>query len=198
MTTNATNLTPRIITRRNYDGSDVSIHSAMFGFATRTLNGIAGEFQVDKSNEKAATILKGCKATAKQEIANQLMGSKFIVDRSGAEIAVGVSQPGGFGSAVRNLIKEIVPTGENETFYGEADIANPDVREAIRYKILLKSILMYGQLIYVNKQDQNLLTFTVTGEQKGEGLVEAIFMGAAEEKDLFISIAETTNFTLIN
>lgn len=193
--TDALILKPTIYSRYSLNGGPLKVHSASFMFRIKTLAEIAQEFNILKTNEKATTITKGCKATARPNIAEQLKGHKFLIDRVGRELPISI---GHFSSAVLDLINneaELIPSDANEKF--EIDLFG-DTREAIRYKLLLKSIFMHGKLLFNNEDDPNLIMFRVDAEPCGEALVNAVFMNGSEDRDLFVSFTETTDFRLEN
>lgn len=189
----AKNLTPRIITRRNFDTGAVDVLSAHFAFGVRTLVAIADEFGVEKSNEKATTIMRGFNRNANVEVAHKIKGHRFILDRSGRSLPMFL---GHFTPQTRDIVSNITVCGGNEGFYKDEEMLNVDLQEAVKYKVLLKQILMLSRLLYINKTDQNILTFEVTGDSHGEGLIQAVFQGGAEDRDLYFSLTETTNFKL--
>lgn len=189
---NVKDLTPRIVTTPNYRTNGVNFHSAYFGFGNSNMSAIAREWNVEKSNAKDSTIMRGVTHWGDSSVASKLVGHRFLVDRQGRAIAPFL---GFFTNAARELATDIVIDGE-ENFYQPEDMGDQDVREAVRYKCFLKKLLLYSKLVYCNPQDQSMITFEVTGQQTGEGLIQAIFGGGVEEADLFLSFTEITNFSL--
>lgn len=186
----------RVISRTNLLTGKPAIHSASCVFNIKNLQSISAEFEVSKTNEKSTTILKGCKNKARLKIAERLAGHKFLIDRSGRELPISI---GSFSPEVIELLSdngdpELIPSDTNELFTN-GDLSG-EVRDAIRFKLLLKSILMHSKLLYNNENDPNLLTFRIDTEQCGDGLINALFMNGSEDRDIYVSFTETTNFKL--
>lgn len=181
---------PRVISRANIDHSETSVHSAIFCWNIRTLDRIVSEFGCDRSNEKATTIQRGCRKTSNIEIAKKLAGKMFLVDMEGREPPI---MMGKFAQDTLSVIQDFVPDSMNEPFiedlYGEA-------RDATKFKLMMKSVIQYSRLLYVNEKDENLILMEVTTEPCGDGLVNAMFRAGSQDADLWCAITEATNFTL--
>ena len=187
-------LDPRIVTVRDFATDKVETTSAQFAFGCRNLPAIAKEWSVDRSNAKDLTISRGVQHWSDRELALKLVGHTFMIDRDGRNMMPAL---GRFSPAVKDALRDIVVTGETETFYSEDELLDESVRVAIRVKIFLKKILRYCRLTAINHTDGNIICFTVTGEDNSsDGLVSCLFQGGVEEKDLFITITETTDFEL--
>jgi hypothetical protein len=186
-------LTPRLITTNSLEKQSVDVNSVHIGFGNSNIASIAKEWDINRSNAKDTTIMNGVREAADRDIALQIKGHQFMIDRSGRQMAPFL---GHFTSKLRELASAIVVDGGSEHIYDENQMLESDVVEAVRYKILLKKILLYSRITFCNHQDGNLITFEVTGEETGEPLVQAVFQGGAEEQDLYLSLTETTNFSL--
>lgn len=184
----------RTVTRRNFESPEEPLVGCVcFTFNIGKLGRIAKEFDTDKTNEKVTTIEKGVHGMGRQEIAERLNGRKFLVDRRGRQF------PDPFGPFSPDVIDEVekfMPTPDNEQFISDVDLVN-DVREATKFKLWFKSILAYCHIVHINGQDSDLLQFQIRSEPNHTGgFLQALFMGGAEEKDLNVSLCETTHFKL--
>jgi len=186
----AIDLTARVRTKANHANGTFDVLGAHFGFGMGSLVGIANEFGVKKSNEKPATILRGCEHTADLEAATRLAGTQFLVHCKGREFAHLFK----ISDNVRNFVGELSVSGLEETFYSEDDMADSDIREAIQYKIMFKKVLSYCKVIYNNSRDDDLVIVEVTTQKNGEGAIESVFRGGVDECDILLSITEVTNF----
>jgi len=184
-------LKPQVRTRYNEKLGKTMKHSATFRFNISNLNDIAREFGVTKTNEKATTIVKGCQAVGNADIAAKLIGRRFLVDTSGRELPACV---GHFDDLTVSIADSFSPTYDNELF--ETDLTG-SVFEAIKYKLLLKAIALYGKLLHANAKDDKLMTFEVMSEPVGGGLIEALFQSGTSETPIDISLTEITNFKLM-
>jgi len=187
----AKDITPRYITHNNLRDDTVDVSSIHVGFGNSSIKGIALEWGVDRSNAKDTTIIKGVQERADREVAERVVGHRFLVDRGGRNMAPFL---GRFSQEVRDSVKLITPDGTNEFLYPQNQMLDPAVLEAVKYKIWLKQILLYSRLEHSNHLDGNLLTFCVTGQETGEGLVGALFQGGNENCDLYLSMTEITDF----
>lgn len=186
----AIDLTPRMRTKARPGADGVDILGAHVGFGMATLVKIANEFGVNKSNEKPATILRGCEKWADLETAQKLEGVQLMIHCKGREF------PDLFkmGKTIQAVAADQEVSGETEAFYTDDDLVNHEVREAIRYKMLLKKVLSFCKVIYANAKDQDLVLVEITTQKNGESAIDAIFRGGAEEMDAMLSITEVTNF----
>lgn len=183
-------LDPTIVTRQNLAAGNGSVLtcSAQFTFNVKTLADIANEFDVDKSNEKGVTILRGCKRQARKDLADYLRGRKFLIDRAGRELPTAM---GSFEPETLKVISSFVPDSDNERFE-----INPVglTYEAIRFKLFLKSVLQFARLLYTNEQDENLMMFVIDSDpHAGEGFIEALFQAGGEDRNIHVSMTEVTN-----
>lgn len=181
---------PRVISRASMNHNRVTIHSARFCFAIKTLDRIAAEFGCDKSNDKSVTLLRGAKATADADIASRLVGKRFMVDMAGREIPIAL---GKFSQDTLDIVEEQVPDSMNEQFVQDL---TGEARDATKFKLMLKAILMYGRVMYLNDRDQNIIMFEVISEPTGEGLVNAVFRAGSDDADLWCSITEASEFSM--
>lgn len=181
---------PRVISRRSPNGEAVNIHSAIFCWNVRTLDRISSEFGVDRSNEKAVTLLRGFQKHANAGVAAKLIGRRFLLDMRGRELPTCL---GTFSKDTLDVVDQYVPDGDNEPFV--ADLIG-QAREAVKFKLLLKNILMYSRLLYTNESDNAILTFEVISEPKGEGVLQAAFCGCSSDEDMWCSITEITDFKM--
>jgi hypothetical protein len=183
---------PHLMTRGDPVSGRYEVHGAAFTFYVGNMQKISNEFDIPKSNEKGVTILRGCKAMGSSTLAAKLKDHTFLLDRLGRELPPGV---GKFSPEVIAAAETFTPNANNER---HEDNLTGDVFDATKYKLLLKSLLPYGRLMYTNEGDDNLLLFRVeTDASAGEGLIEAIFRAGAEDRDIFMSLTETTNFQLM-
>lgn len=187
---NASIQEPRVISRRSSDGQTVEINSAIFCWNIKTLDRISTEFGVDRSNEKDKTIQRGFAKHANLEIAKRLEGRRFIMDMRGRELPICL---GRFSQQTMDIVNGFVPDSDNEPFI--QDLLG-ESRDATKFKLLLKSLLMYTRLLYTNESDNSLLTFEVITEPKGEGVLQAAFLGGSADADVWCSLAEITDFKL--
>ncbi len=183
---------PQVKTLFHPDKEKVITHSASFIFNFKSLKNIADELCVAKSNEKSRTILQGFNTNAKVDIAKKLSGKRFLIDAQGRELPPAI---GYFQDDTLAVVGDFLPTLDNEKFIEDLQ---GDNYESTRYKLMLKSILWFGRIIHVNNLDGRLILWEITTEPIGQGLIEAIFMGGAEERDYYVSLTETTNFKLEN
>lgn len=183
---------PHLITRGDPVTGRYDTHGVAFTFYVGNMQKISNEFVVAKSNEKGATILRGCKALGNSVLATKLKGKTFLLDRMGRELPPGI---GKFSPEVISEAAVFTPNADNER---HEDNLTGDVFEATKFKLLLKSILPFCRLIYTSELDDNLILFRVDGDPNaGEGLIEAIFRAGAEDRDIYVSLTETTNFQLM-
>jgi hypothetical protein len=189
----STDLTPRVRTARSLDdtnGTPYRVLGTHFGFGMRNLNSIAREFGVERSNAKDATILRGCDHVADQEVAQALSGHQFLVHCKGRETPTIFS----ISDKVQKVAGGQVVSGLTEFYYDEATVSDPEQAEAIKYKIMFKKILAFSKVVTVNANDNDLVIIEVTTQKGGEGAIDAIFRGATEEADVYLSITEVTDF----
>lgn len=190
----AINLNPRVTSSRNPEiGGVPIIHQATFAFGISTLSSIAREFGVPKSNEKAKTIANGLEATGDSDLSARLKGKRFVLSRDGRSFPNFLVK---FSKDVTDIIDSLTIDENSEGFYNFAELITDTAREAIKYKTFLKKTLRFSRLLYVNQGDQNLLTFEITGEPQGDGLIQAIFAGGSEDRDIYITFGETSEFKL--
>ncbi len=181
---------PNVITRAK-DGGGSSVHSASFIFHIKRLADIANEFGVERSSEKGATIKRGVEAHARADIAERLRDRTFLIDRAGRELPLCV---GSFDAETIDVVRDFHPNPQNEMF--EEDLVGTTL-EATRYKLWLKSVLQFARLIHVDEKDDNLMLFRIDTEPTaGEGTVDALFRAGGEEKPIYVSVTEVTNFNL--
>ncbi len=191
MSTEARSLDPTVVTRADLASNTVVTHSAQFVMNIKTLADIANEFGVDRSNEKGATILRGCRELARKDVAERLAGRKFLIDRAGRELPVAV---GTFSPEVLREIQDYIPSADNERFIPDLTGLRSD---ATRFKLFLKSVLLYGRVCYTNPGDDNLVVFQIDTEQDaGLGLIEALFRSGGEDRAINMSLTEVTNIRI--
>ena len=181
----------RVIAKYSHEKDKQLTYSAHVRFHFENIHNIADEFGIDRSREKSETILKGFKNTMRRDAAEAAAGRTFLIDTKGRELPPCL---GHFSDEVLQYVTQtglFLPNPQNELFEKEVHSTR---FEAIQFKLWLKSILMFGQLIYTNEHDQSLMQFTVRTEPSGEGLIDAIFAGGNESTIIYLSITETTNF----
>jgi hypothetical protein len=183
-------LQPKILSRRSPSGDNVVIHAATVCWNIKTLESISAEFGVDKSNEKAVTLQRGFEHTANLEVAKRLEGRRFMMDMQGRDLPYAI---GRFEKETLELVDGFVPDGCNEPFI--ADIMG-EARDATRFKLMLKAVMLYTRLLYTNESDNDLLIFEVITEPKGDGTIQAAFRGCSEDRNLWSSLTEVSGFKM--
>lgn len=181
---------PRVISRRSETGDSADIHSAIFCWNIKTLDRIAAEFGVDRSNEKDKTILRGFTKWANLEVAKRLVGRRFILDMRGREIPIAI---GRFSKETLEVVDSFVPDSSSEPFL--PDLVG-EARDATKFKLFLKATLMHTRLIYTNEADNGLLMYEIIEEPKGEGVLQAAFLGGSGDENVWCSVTEITDFKL--
>ena len=183
---------PHILSKSNPADGSFNIHSAVFNFFVASLQKIENQFGVKRSNEKAVTISRGCQQMADINVAKILKGHTFLIDRGGRDLPLSV---GCFSREFMGVVNGMQPNADNERH--EENLIG-DVFEATKVKLALLKILQFGRLIYTNEHDDNIMLFRVETESSaGEGLIEALFRSGGEDRDIPVSITETTNFKLM-
>jgi hypothetical protein len=188
---NNTTFQPHIISKGHPQDGSFDIHSAAFTFYVASLQKIENEFYVKRSNEKGRTILTGCQNVADMNVAKLLQGRTFLIDRAGRDLPLAL---GKFSKDFMGIVNAMQPSPDNERH--EENLTG-DIFEATKFKIALKKILRHLRLIYTNESDDNLMLVRVdTDQSAGEGLIEALFRAGGEDRDIYISFTETTDFKL--
>ncbi len=174
----------------------IAVNSVCFGFGVSSMDNIVNEFQCSRSNEKLATVLRGCNEWADPEVANKLIGKKFLIHAN----SDGVNLPGFFGAFDEDVEEQITILQVNsliETYHSSNDISDPDKKFVIKAKSLLKKIIMYCKINYVNDEASNFMVIEVTGQKSGHEVVSAIFASAVgTDQDLSLSMAQVNSFKM--
>lgn len=185
-------LRPHIITKGNPQDGSYDIHGACFTFYVSSLQKIENEFSVKRSNEKGISISRGCQNLADLNVAKLLSGRTFLIDRAGRDLPLAL---GKFSKEFMQIVNAMQPNPDNER---HEDNLSGDVFEATKFKLAFKKILQHCRLIYTNENDDNLMIIRVdTDQTAGEGFIEAMFRAGGEDRDIPISITETTEFKLM-